>query len=182
MAKQANHRTTGLGFESGYAGRVYVRQQDYAVVRYESLWQHDTTEVNAIAHKYYGRKNDLARHFPAVYQHHRATHVVTYQKGSSGRYYAATSVARNIMTGHVLGGQPFYLQQTCDVYYASPTVVPATDIPDGKAHPELNGSGTGIWQVAKVPYHPEFWQTYPRPVPAEAAPVVPLPGLEGRRP
>ena len=171
-AKRTNHRATGLYQVSGYSGRVYVRQQDYAAVRYESLWQHDTVKVNAIAHKYYGGKSSIARFYPNVFQDHRSAHVVTYQKGPTGQYYAATSLAQTIKTGHRLGGRPFYLQQTCDVYYSAPTVVPATEIPNIKAHPELNGSGTGIWQLSKAPYHPEFWQNYQRPVPAEPAPTL----------
>ncbi|RSK46169.1 erythromycin esterase family protein [Hymenobacter perfusus] len=169
-AKRANQRATGHGFVSGYSGKIYVRQQDYAVMRYESLWQHDTAEVNSIAHKYYGTRSSIRNYFPAVYQDHRTTHVVTYQKDTSGRYYAATSVAQSVEVGHVLGRKPFYNQKTCDVYYTPPTVVPATEIPDVKAQPELHG--TGIWQLAKVPYRPEFWQTYQRPVPAEPAPTL----------
>ncbi|MCA8831843.1 erythromycin esterase family protein [Hymenobacter pini] len=172
VAKRAGQRTTGLGFVSGYSGKVYVRQQDFAVVRYESLWQHDTVEVNAIAHKYYGTTSDLRHHFPAVFQDHRSTHVVTYQKAGAGRYYAGASLGHTVKVGHVLGRQPFYLQETCDVYYAPPAVIPAAEIPDAKAHPELHSGGTGIWQVSKVSYHPEFWQTYQRPAPAEAAPTL----------
>ncbi|WBA41632.1 erythromycin esterase family protein [Hymenobacter canadensis] len=169
-AKRASQRATGHGFVSGYSGKLYVRQQDYAVVRYESLWQHDTAEVNAIAHKYYGTRSSIRNYFPAVYQDHRTTHVVTYQQSSKGRYYAATSVAQSVEVGHVLGRKPFYNQKTCDLYYTPPTVVPAAEIPDVKAHPELHG--TGIWQLAKVPYRPEFWQTYQRPLPAEPAPTL----------
>ncbi|RSK51084.1 erythromycin esterase family protein [Hymenobacter rigui] len=165
-AKRASHRTTGLGFEAGYSGKVYVRQQDYAVVRYESLWQHDTAEVNAIAHKYYGTKSRIRYYFTSVYQDHRATHVVTYQQASNGRYYAAASIAQAIEVGHTLGRKPFYNQKTCDIYYAPPVLMEVVELETLKEHPELYGSG------AKVPYHPEFWQTYQRPVPAEAAPVL----------
>lgn len=171
-ARRANHRATGHGFVSGYSGKIYVRQQDYAVMRYESLWQHDTAEVNAIARKYYGTKSSIRNYFSAVFQDHRTTHVVTYQKGTGSRYYATTSVAQSVEVGRVLGRKPFYNQKTCDVYYTPPTVVPAAEIPDTKAHPELHGGGTGIWQLAKVPYRPEFWQTYQRPVPAEPAPTL----------
>jgi erythromycin esterase-like protein len=169
-AKRASHRATGLGFEAGYSGKVYVRQQDYAVVRYESFWQHDTTEVNAIAHKYYGTRSNIRRYFPSVFQDHRATHVVTYQRGRSGRYYAAISVAQARLVGHVLGGSPFYTQNTCEVYYAPPTPVPVAEIPDPRQNPALRGGG--LWQLSKVPYRPEFWQTYQRPVPAEPAPTL----------
>ncbi|MBX0291332.1 erythromycin esterase family protein [Hymenobacter sp. HSC-4F20] len=164
-AKRASHRATGLGFEKGYSGRIYVRQQDYAVVRYESLWQHDTTEVNAIAHKYYGTKSNIRHHFPAVFQDHRATHVVTYQQASNGRYYAAASIAQAVEVGHVLGRKPFYNQKTCDVYYTPPVVVPAAEVDNIRAHPELHGSGAGAT-------HPEFWQTYQRPVPIQSAPEL----------
>ncbi|RSK37154.1 erythromycin esterase family protein [Hymenobacter metallilatus] len=169
-AKRASHRATGLSFVRGYSGKVYVRQQDYAVVRYEGFWQHDTAEVNALAHKYYGRHNLTARLFSAVFQDHRATHIVTYQRGNSGRYYASTSVAQAQVVGHVLGGSPFYTQNACQVYYAPPTRVPAAELPDPKQKPELRGGG--LWQLSKVPYRPEFWQTYQRPVPAEPAPTL----------
>ncbi|AHJ99299.1 erythromycin esterase family protein [Hymenobacter swuensis] len=171
-AKRASHRATGMGFVKGYSGKLYVRQQDYAITRYESLWQHDTVEVNAIAHKYYGTKSSLRNYFSAVFEDHRTTHVVTYQRSSAGRYYAATSIAQSVETGHVLGRQPFYNQKTCDVYYTPPIVVPAAEVPDVKARPELSGGSTGIWQLSKATYHPEFWQTYQRPAPAAPAPTL----------
>ncbi|RPD49792.1 hypothetical protein DNI29_03070 [Hymenobacter sediminis] len=166
-AKRASQRATGMGFVQGYSGRIYVRQQDYAVVRYESLWQHDTAEVNAIAHKYYGTRSNLRHYFPAVYQDHRTTHVVTYQQASNGRYYAAASIAQAVEVGHVLGRSPFYNQKTCDVYYTPPIVVPATEVENIRAHPELRGTGTGAWEVSATPGRPEFWQTYQRPMPAQ---------------
>ncbi|MDU0369494.1 erythromycin esterase family protein [Hymenobacter endophyticus] len=173
-AKKASHRATGMGFIQGYSGRIYVREQDYAVVRYESLWQHDTAEVNAIAHKYYGTKSNIRHFFNAVYQDHRTTHVVTYQQAGNGRYYASASVAQALEVGHMLSGRGrhFYNQKTCDVYYAPPVVVPAAEVPDPNARPELRGDSTGIWQVGKVSNRPDFWQTYQRPTPVEAAPTL----------
>ncbi|SES83199.1 erythromycin esterase family protein [Hymenobacter actinosclerus] len=171
-AKRASPRAVGYHFISGYSGKLYIRQQDYAVVRYESLMQHDTMQVNAIARKYSGRNNSFSRIFPAVFNDHRATQIVTYQQGDNGRYYAATSIARTLKVGHVLGRQPFYIQQTCDAAYSPPTVISAAEVPDRKAQPELHGGGIGIYQLPKVPYHPEFWQTYQRPMPAELAPAL----------
>jgi len=169
-AKRANHRATGLGLVEGYSGKVYVRQQDYAVVRYEALWQNDTTESNAVAHKYYGRGNQIARLYPAVHQDHRAAHVVAYQRAANGRYYAASSIAQAVEVGHVLGGRPFYNQKTCELYFGPPTPASPAAIPDPKVVPELRGGA--LWQLAKAPFHPEFWQTYQRPGPAEPVPAL----------
>ncbi|RFP67101.1 hypothetical protein D0N36_01050 [Hymenobacter lapidiphilus] len=174
-AKRASHRATGVSLTAGYSGRVYVRQDNYAVVRYEALWQDDTLQNNAVAHKYYGRGNLISRLYDRVYTTSRTAHVVTYQRMENGRYYAAASIAQAAAVGRVLGKKPFYRQLTCEVYFAPPTQVAASEIPDPKIKGDLGGGA--IYQVPKVPYHPEFWQTYQRPVPAE-----PAPALEATRP
>ncbi|AII51480.1 erythromycin esterase family protein [Hymenobacter sp. APR13] len=169
-AKRASHRATGMYLTAGYSGRVYVRQDNYAVVRYESLWQDDTVQNNSIARKYYGRGNTIARLYDRVYTTSRTAHVVTYQQAESGRYYAAGSVAQAASIGRVLGKAPFHGQLTCEVYFTPPQLVAATEIPNPKIKGDLGGGGR--WQLAKVPYRPEFWQTYQRPTPAEPAPTL----------
>ncbi len=169
-AKRASHRATGMYQASGYSGRAYVRQTDYAVVRYEALWQSDTAYYNAVAHKYYGRGNQIANIYRQVYTDHRAAHVVTYQQAANGKYYAATSVAQALSVGRVLNGKPFYSQKTCEVYFSPPTPLAATNLPDPRKTGETWGGA--FWQLPKVPYRPEFWQTYQRPAPAEPAPQL----------
>ncbi|WBO84618.1 erythromycin esterase family protein [Hymenobacter yonginensis] len=169
-AKRASHRATGMYLTAGYSGRVYVRQDNYAVVRYEALWQDDTIQNNSIARKYYGRGNTIARLYDRVYTTSRTTHVVMYQQAVNGRYYAAGSIAQAASIGRVLGNSPFHGQLTCEVYFTPPKLVNAAEIPDPKLKGDLGGGGR--WQLAKVPYRPEFWQTYQRPVPAEPAPTL----------
>lgn len=167
-AKRANKRTTGMGLTAGYSGKVYVRQNDFAVVRYEGLWQEDTVEYNAVARKYYGTQNTISRHYSQVFSDDRKVHVVTYQKAADGRYHVATSVAQNVAAGRVLGGKAFYSQASCEEYFSA---WPGAVAPlDPKTEPALNNGE--IWQLLEAPYRPEFWQTYQRPVPAEPAPEL----------
>ena len=170
-AKRASHRTTGMYLTAGYSGRVYVRQADYAVVRYEALWQDDTVQNNAVARKYYGRNNQLTRLYDRVYDVSHNTHVVTYQRAADGHYYAAASIAQAAAVGRVVGKEPFYRQLTCEVYYAPPELVAKSELPDPKLKGDLGGGG--VRQISDVPYHPAFWQTYQRPVPPEPAPPLP---------
>ncbi|NVO85754.1 erythromycin esterase family protein [Hymenobacter terrestris] len=169
-AKRASKRATGFGLMAGYSGKVYIRQQDHAVIRYEALWLEDTVTLNAAARKYEGRHNVGSRLFTRLFTDHRRVHVVTYQKTANGRYHVANSVAQTVVAGRKLSGQPFYNQKFCEEYF---TTLPAEALPtrpDSEKDPALkNGE---IWQLSKVPYHPEFWQTYQRPVPAEPAPAL----------
>ena len=168
--KRASKRATGFGLMAGYLGKVYIRQQDYAVVRYEALWLEDTVMLNAVARKYQGRNNLSSRLFSRLFVDHRRAHVVTYKRAVSGRYHVATSVAQTVVAGRGLDGKPFYNQKLCEEYF---TVLPADSLathPNREKEPNLkNGE---IWQLDKVPYRPEFWQTYQRPVPAEPAPAL----------
>lgn len=169
-AKRATNRTTGMYHASGYSGKVYVRQRDYAVVRYEALWQEDTVKHNAIARKYHGTKSDIARTYPDVFSDHRKAHVVTYQQGANGRFHVATSVAQVVSIGHVLGGKPFYAQKSCEEYF-TPLPQPASaDLLAGQADPKLRQGE--FWQASKTLYRPLFWQSYQRPQPTEPAPQL----------
>ncbi|UOQ53462.1 erythromycin esterase family protein [Hymenobacter cellulosivorans] len=168
--KRATNRSTGMYLVSGYAGKVYVRQRDYAVVRYEALWQEDTVKNNAIARKYHGTKSDIARLYPEVFSDHRKAHVVTYEQGANGRYHVASSVAQVVSIGHILGGKPFYAQKFCEEYFTPlPQPTPA-DLLAGQDDPTLRRGE--IWQASKTPYRPLFWQSYQRPQPTEPAPQL----------
>ncbi|TGE13089.1 erythromycin esterase family protein [Hymenobacter elongatus] len=168
--KRATRRSTGTTLQSGYAGKVYIRQQDYAVVRYEALWTADTVYQNAVAHKYYGRKNDIANLYSSVCSDGRAAHVVTYQKGNNGRYQVATSRAQGVSVGRVLGGKPFHTQKVCEEYFTS---LPAGTVPlPPNPAIEPRFAGNEMYQLQFVPYSPDFWQTYQRPTAAEAAPEL----------
>ncbi|UPL48600.1 erythromycin esterase family protein [Hymenobacter sublimis] len=166
-AKRATHRTTGTYLQAGYSGKIYVRQQDYAVVRYEAIWQGDTVKQNAVAHKYYGRNNQIAHLYNRVYADERTSHVATYQQAANGRYYVASSVAQSLTSGRVLGKKPFYSQKSCEVYF---TAVAPGAAPDVANDPAL--ADKEIDQLERAEYHPAFWQTYQRPAPAGSAPAL----------
>ncbi|UOQ72609.1 carboxypeptidase-like regulatory domain-containing protein [Hymenobacter cellulosilyticus] len=136
--KRATNRATGMYQVSGYAGKVYVRQRDYAVVRYEALWQEDTVKNNAIARKYHGTKSSIARLYTKVFSDHRKAHVVTYQQGANGRYHVATSVAQVVSVGHVLGGNPFYAQKSCEEYFSPLPQASAAELLAAKDDPTLH--------------------------------------------
>ncbi|SHJ70671.1 Erythromycin esterase homolog [Hymenobacter daecheongensis DSM 21074] len=168
-AKRANHRTTGTYLQAGYSGRVYIRQQDHAVLRYEALWQADTVQMNETARKYFGRQNLTARLYSSVYSDGRTSHVVTYQRAATGRYHVATSVARAVSVGRVLGKAPFFSQTSCEEHF---TMLPAgaPPLPNPELDPRFAGHET--YQLDFVKPCPEFWQTYQRPAPAAPAPVL----------
>ncbi|TGD81473.1 erythromycin esterase family protein [Hymenobacter wooponensis] len=169
-AKRANHRSTGTYLNSGFSGRLYVQQRDYAVVRYEALWQGDTVQQNAVAHKYYGRQNQIARLYTNVYTDLRTAHVVTYQKAASGRYHVATSVGQAVSVGRVLGQKPFYYQKACEQYFS---VLPAgTQLPPLAITIDPRLKDSEIYLLNHTEYRPEFWRTYQRPTPAEPAPTL----------
>ncbi|WP_426493292.1 erythromycin esterase family protein [Hymenobacter sp. 102] len=168
--KRATHRSTGNYLEAGYSGKVYVRQDNYAVVRYEALWQFDTTRYNAVSHKYYGRNNQISRLYTEVFSDNRTANIVLYQKGAAGRYHPAESSSQSLAIGRKLGGKPFYSQGTTREYF--------TSLPAGTAlvplNPKIDPRTAEFLsvQLKHTPYRPEFWQTYQRPVPAEPAPTL----------
>lgn len=168
--KRATHRSTGAYLEAGYSGKVYVRQQDYAVIRYEALWQFDTVRYNAVTRKYYGRKNDIARLYTEVFSDNRAVNTVTYSKGVNGRYHAAISLAQHIAVGRKLGSRPFHYQSASETYFTS---LPAGTLLlplDPTLDPQFGEFE--MVQLQHAPYRPEFWQTYQRPTPTEPMPVL----------
>jgi len=153
-AKNANHRSTGTYLLNGYSGRFHVRRQDYAVTRYEALWQSDTATINRIARKAHGKDARIAQFYPNVLTDSRTDMTISYVRGKNGRYYLRHSVAQNVSAGRRLGGSAFYRQLAAEFYY---TPLPAKD-----SQPE-----------PPVPYRPEFWNTYQRPT-ADAPAVVPV--------
>ncbi|RZK55455.1 MAG: hypothetical protein EOO59_10570, partial [Hymenobacter sp.] len=90
-ARHGDHRSTGTYLMSGYQGRLLVRARDYAVLRYEALWQADTAATNATARKNSGRSNAVAHIYPHVFTADLTTHVVDYTKAANGRYYVRRS-------------------------------------------------------------------------------------------
>lgn len=164
-AKKANQRSTDMGLTAGYAGRVLVRQQDYAVVRYQAHWQYDTVQHNAVARKYRGRHSLAAQLYNEQYTTKHTTHLVTYRRGAEGKYHVVASVAQSLSIGRTTAGRPFYTQRYCEVHPGAPVVVAAAPQPD-------KTPSEGLWQLKQVPYRPEFWQTYQRPAPAEPAPAL----------
>ena len=161
-AERANLRSSGTYHTGGYQGRLLVRRRDYAVLRYEALWEGDTALVNSVARKYYGRPSQLAHLYANVFNLDRTTHVVDYAKAANGRYYVCRSVGQSATTGRELGQKPFYTQTFTESYFAPlPTAGPPPAPPvKGQAPPP----------VVEVPYRPEFWDSYQRPGGALAKP------------
>lgn len=167
-AKRSSRRTTGTYLQSGYSGKLHIRQQDYAVLRYEATWQYDTLKHNAVARKYFGRHNLAARLYNEVYASNRTVHVVSYAKSGNGRYQVVCSAGQNRSVGRVLGGAAFHTQSSCEAYFSPLPGSPADGPPElGKEVGPKLGEIEGLRHVA---YRPEFWQTYQRPVPAGSAP------------
>ncbi|GAB2964401.1 hypothetical protein GCM10027048_37310 [Hymenobacter coalescens] len=162
-AKRATHRTTDQYLITGYSGRVRIRQRDYAVVHYEALWQYDTLFHNAVARKYRGGNNLSARLYNQQYTDKRTSHVVRYVQDANGRYRVSSSVAQSLSIGRRLTGQPFYVQKYCEMYPGVPVV---------EALPTEQPGPAVLPESSPVPYRPEFWQTYQRPVPAAPAPEL----------
>ena len=167
-ARRANHRSTGTWLTGVYQGRLLVRQRDYAVLRYEALWQLDTATFNTTARKNAGRSTLVARLYRQVFTADRSTHTVEYAPGANGRYYARRSVGQSQSAGRVLGGQPFYYQTLCEQFFRP--LPEAGPPPAPKPKPKA-----GAPAPAEVPYRPEFWAGYQRPGGALAAPVTPSP-------
>ncbi|MGI4862516.1 MAG: erythromycin esterase family protein [Janthinobacterium lividum] len=158
-AQRANLRSSGTYHTGVYQGRLLVRRRDYAVLRYEALWEDDTTQINAIARKNYGRPTLVARLYANVYTADRTTHVVDYAKAANGRYYVRRSVGESVRAGRQLGHKAFYTQSFTESYF---TPLPAPGPPPAVS----KGSGPPV----EVPYRPEFWESYRRPGGALAAP------------
>ncbi len=169
-AKRANRRSTGTYLQAGYSGRLYIQQRDYAVVRYEALWQSDTVQENATARKYFGRQNQIARLYSSVFSDSRTAHVVSYQKAAKGRYHVASSMAQGVSVGRVLGGKSFHQQKQCEEHFTPlPAGTPA--LPPNPAM-DPRSAGNEMVQLNYVEHRPEFWQTYQRPTAAPS--VVPI--------
>ena len=161
VAKHANHRSTGTYITSEYSGRLYVQQRDYAVTRYEALWQSDTAYINRAAREWYGRPNIRARLYPNLQTTDRTDHVVDYLADATGRYHVRHSVGRNLSVGRTLGGPAFYRQSTCTEYF---TGLPLDTPPIlSKAEITVEAVGKEMATQTKPIYHPEFWRTYQRP-------------------
>ncbi|MCI1190142.1 erythromycin esterase family protein [Hymenobacter sp. DH14] len=162
VAKHANHRSTGTYLTSEYSGRLYVQQRDYAVTRYEALWQADTAYINRATRQWYGRPNIRARLYPNLLATDRTDHVVEYLPGANGRYHVRRSVGRNLSVGRTLGGPAFYRQSSCTEYFTglpldTPPILSKAEMTLGDVHKETAA-------LPKPVYHPEFWNTYQRPV------------------
>ena len=169
VVKRANHRSTGTYLTSGYSGRIRVQQADYAVTRYEALWQSDTVTENATARQHYGRHDRIASLYRDLFSDARTDHVVEYQLGANGRYHLRHSVAKGISSGRQLGGRPFYRQSFYELYLSPlPATTPLPPI-DPKLDPRV--ANEEVYQLFKTPSaRPEFWQTYQRPTAAAPQP------------
>ena len=167
-AKRANHRSTGTYLQGDYQGRLLVRQRDYAVLRYEALWQLDTATYNGVARKNQLKNSLVAQLYAQVLTTQRTTHVVDYAQGDDHRYYARRRLAQALSAGRVLKTrQPFYYQSLSEQFFKPlPNAGPAPVAPRPP-------KGSPPTPPAEVPYRPEFWHGYPRPGGA-------LPGPAGR--
>ncbi|MDO7854492.1 erythromycin esterase family protein [Hymenobacter convexus] len=160
-AKHANHRSTGVYLTSGYSGRLYVQQRDYAVTRYESVWLADTAYINRAARQYFGQPNLRARLYPNLLTNSRTDHAVDYVQAANGRYYLRHSLGQSLDVGRTLGGGAFYRQSSCEEYHAllpagTPPILSKAEMSSVEVHEAM----------AKLPpaeFHPAFWQTYRRP-------------------
>lgn len=161
VAKHANHRSTGTYLTSEYSGQLYVQQRDYAVTRYEALWQADTAYINRVTRQWYGRPNIRARLYPNLLTTDRTDHVVDYLPGANGRYHVRRSVGRNLSVGRTMGGPAFYRQSSCTEYFRS--LPPDTPPILSKAEMTVGDMWKETATLPKPVYHPAFWDTYPRP-------------------
>ena len=165
-AKRANHRSTGSYLTTEYTGRLCIQQNNYAVTRYEALWQTDTVTRNAVARKVYGRKTLVAKLYTGIFDDARTDHVVDYAPAANGRYYARHSVGQSLNSGHFLGGRAFHRQSSCELFF-SPLPI-GTPLPPLSANinPTIDPRSAGheLFQLQFTDYHPEFWQTYQRPM------------------
>jgi hypothetical protein len=144
-----------------YQGQLLVRQRDYAVLRYEALWQLDTVTYNATARKNAGRQTPVARLYSQAFSADRSTHTVDYAKGPNGRYYAHRSIGQSQRAGRTLGSkQSFYYQMLVEQFLQPlPEAGPA---PATAPAPKPKSKGA-LSAPVEVPYRPEFWAGYRRP-------------------
>ena len=160
--KRANHRSTGTYLTSGYSGRIHVQQANFAVTRYEALWQSDTVTENAVARQHYGRHDRIASLYRDLFTDARTDHVAEYRQGANGRYHLHHSVAKGISAGRLLGGRPFYRQSFYELYLSP--LPAATPLPAVNPALDPRVANDEVYQLLKTPpMHPEFWQTYSRP-------------------
>lgn len=170
-ARHANHRSTGTYLTSRYSGRLYIQRSNYAVTRYEALWQADTAYINAAARRHEGQHNSLAHMYNSLLTDSRTDHVVDYVPAANGRYQVRRSVGQGVNAGRRLGGASFYHQSSCEEYFTS---LPAgTPPPLAKAEMTVGEVQEEMTKLPPPEYHPAFWQTYQRPTLADAAPPVP---------
>ena len=138
-----------------------MQQSNYAVTRYEALWQHDTAYINRVARQHDGKRDSGARGYPNVLTDSRTDHVVTYEPAASGRYHVRRSVGQGISVGRTLGGASFHRQSSCEEYF---TALPAGTPPVfSKAEMTLGEVQAASAKLPPPEYHPAFWQTYQRP-------------------
>ncbi|MGI4833110.1 MAG: erythromycin esterase family protein [Janthinobacterium lividum] len=152
VARQADHRSTGTYLAGVYQGRVLVRARDYAVLRYEALWQLDTATYNSVARKNYGHSTIEAKLYASVFSADRTTHVVAYAKAATGRYYVQRSVGNTASAGRSLGKNPFNQQVLTANYFS---ILPTAGPPPPQSKNQL--------PTPLPPYRPEFWAGYKRP-------------------
>lgn len=171
-AKHANLRSTGVYMTSGYSGRLYVQQRDYAVTRYESTWLADTAYINRAARQHSGQHNLLARLYPNLLTDSRTDHAADYVRAANGRYYLRHSLGQSLDVGRTLGGGAFYRQSSCEEYHSllpagTPPILSKAEMTSGNVYEEMA-------ELPPAEYHPAFWQTYQRPtaMPETAAPVA----------
>lgn len=158
-ARRANHRSTGSYLAGMYQGQLLVRQRDYAVLRYEALWQLDTAYYNGVARQHVKKNDHLAQFYAQVVTANRTTHVVNYAKGASGRYYAQHTLAQSQSAGYAAKThRPFYYQLFSERFaQLLPEAGPAP------AAPKQPKNAAQVVPVPEVPYRPEFWSSYQRP-------------------
>ena len=160
-AKRASHRSTGTYLTSSYSGRLWVQQRDYAVTRYEALWQADTAYINHATRQWYGKPNIRARLYPNLLATDRTDHAVEYAPGPGGRYRVRRSVGQNQSVGRTMGGPAFYRQSSCALYFTAlppgtPPLLSQAELTLGDVYQEQS-------KLPKPVYHPEFWDVYQRP-------------------
>jgi len=156
-ARHPDHRSTGTYLVGTYQGRLLVRRRDYAVLRYEALWQLDTTTFNGVARKNQGRDKVVAYAYTQIFSADRTTHVVDYALGANSRYYARYSLGQTQSQGRTLGKGPFFWQFATERYFKP---LPEAGPPPAKPKQAKNML---LPPAPPVPYRPEFWAQYQRP-------------------
>ncbi|MBD2724682.1 erythromycin esterase family protein [Hymenobacter armeniacus] len=159
--KRATHRSTGTYLEAGYSGQLEIQQRDYAVTRYQALWQMDTVKWNAVAHKHAPKHDFVAHLYNTILTDSRTDHVVEYAKGANGRYHVRRSIGKGVGVGRVIGGSAFHTQKICDEYFADLPAGTALPPPNPKLEPRFVGHE--LDELTLTEFRPEFWQTYQRP-------------------